>query len=115
MAVTSSFIRTAKSEGVGLAQVLATATLGGTYTTGGFTWTPLTVPGTAGSSPLVASSVLGVMFMSPLGYIYGTTINTAGNVVTAVTKIFTAPNTELANNAAVPEASVPLMFIVNRR
>lgn len=79
-----------------------TAALTGTYVTGGFTWNPFNVFAAKGSSPLPSTSVLTFEWYSPLGYLYVTTL--AGNVAT--TKIFSAANTELANAAAVPDASL---------
>lgn len=84
-----------------------TAALTGTYATGGFTFNPFAVVGGKGSSPLPSSTVVVVEWISPLGYIYSTTVS--GNVAT--TKILTAAATELANTTAVPEASVPVILI----
>jgi hypothetical protein len=83
-----------------------TAALAGTYATGGFTFNPFTIVGGKGSSPLPSSNFLNADWSSPLGYTYRTTVT--GNVAT--TKIFTAPNTELANTTAVPDASIPVII-----
>ena len=82
------------------------ATLSGTYATGGFTFNPFAISGGPGSSPLSGSKVLSMQWQSPLGYIY---VSTTTGIVTT-TKIFTAPNTELANTTAVPDATVPVLI-----
>lgn len=80
----------------------------GTYVTGGFV-TPFTgALGTPGSNPVATKTPLVFDWQSPLGYIYYTTIAVAVGSAPPVctTKIFSAPNTELANAAAVPDASI---------
>lgn len=84
-----------------------TATLTGTYVTGGFTWNPFTIFAGKGSSPLPSSNFLNADFVSPLGYTYVTTMS--GN--TATTKILTTAATELANTTAVPDASLQLILV----
>lgn len=107
MAVTSTFSRTHASFDSSTYNEFVTATFTGTYVTGGFTWNPFSIFAGKGSSPLPSTQFLSASFQSPLGYQYVTTIS--GN--TATTKIFTAANTELANAAAVPDATVPVIIV----
>jgi hypothetical protein len=107
MAVTAAFNRTYNTTDTGTYTEFVTATLSGTYATGGFTWNPFSIFGGQGSSPLASTVLLDADFLSPLGYIYRTTVNTTTNVAT--TKIFSAANTELTAGAT-PEASVPVVL-----
>lgn len=82
--------------------------LTGTYVTGGFV-TPFTgVAGGPGTSPVFTKTPYVFDWQSPKGYIYYTSIAAAVGSAPPVctTQIFSAPNTELANAAAVPDASV---------
>lgn len=109
MAVTSTFARTHATFDATTFIEFVTATLTGTYATGGFTWNPFTIVAGKGSSPLPSSNFLYAYWVSPLGYTYVTSV--AGNVAT--TKIFTTANTELANTTAVPDAS--LLVVLTKR
>lgn len=81
-----------------------TASLTGTYVNpGGFTFNPFTIYAGKGSSPLPSTNFLGADWYSPTGHTYVTTV--AGNLAT--TKIFSG-TTELANGAAVPNATLPV-------
>jgi hypothetical protein len=83
-----------------------TATVTGTYTTAGFVWNPFTIFGGKGSSPLPSSNVLSVDFYSPLGFTYRTSV--VGNVATTV--VFNG-TTQLANAAAMPDATISFTII----
>ena len=107
MAVTVTVARTSHTCDQSTFIEFCVATFTGTYVTGGFTFNPFTIQGGKGSSPLPSSNFIAADWYSPLGYIYRTTV--AGNVAT--TKIFTAPNTELANTTAVPDATVPVTIV----
>jgi hypothetical protein len=102
MAVTITLARTHATFSSTVFNEFCTATITGTYATGGFTFNPFTIYAGKGSSPLPSSQFLAADWYSPLGYIYRTTVS--GSVAT--TKIFSAANTELTNAAAVPDASV---------
>lgn len=106
MAVTAVVTRSHATSDQSTTLEFCTAALTGTYVTGGFTFNPFTIYAGKGSTPLPSSNFLNADWSSPLGYTYRTTV--AGNVAT--TKIFTAPNTELANTTAVPDASVPVII-----
>lgn len=108
MAVTSSFVRNHSNFTSSTFRSYNTATLSGTYVTGGFTWNPYIVPGSKGASPLpmLGAGMLEARFISPLGYIYVTTFSGT----TATTKIFTAANNELGNGVAVPDASLTVVL-----
>jgi hypothetical protein len=108
MAVTAVLKRThVLRSGNGTTEV-GTATLSGTYATGGFTFALGTLSGTAGTSPY-GGLPLFIQWFSPSGYIYVSVFNGQS----MVTKIFSAPGTELANNTAVPDTSV--QFTLTRR
>jgi hypothetical protein len=104
MAVTAVVTRNFQSSDQATFTEFCTATLTGTYLTGGFTFNPFTVVAGKGSSPLASTNFLAADWYSPTGHTYITTVS--GNVAT--TKIFTAPGTELANAAAVPNATLPV-------
>lgn len=106
MAVTFAIKRTHATFDATLFWEFCTATLTGTYVTGGFTWNPFSIFAGQGSSPLPSTTVMTVDYYSPLGYTYVTTIS--GNVAT--TKILTTANTELANTTAVPDASLTVVI-----
>lgn len=104
MAVTVTITRTAHSDLTSSEMEYVSMALSGTYATGGFTYNPFAVVAGPGTSPLTGQRLrFPPVFFSPTGYIYATTITGT----TATTKILTAPNTELANNTAVPDAVVP--------
>jgi hypothetical protein len=107
MAVTVTINRNYHSADQSTYIEFCTAALAGTYATGGFTFNPFNIVAGKGSSPLPSSNFVAADWYSPLGYVYRTTV--AGNVAT--TKIFTAPNTELANTTAVPDATVPVTIV----
>lgn len=102
MAVTASFARTSHTEDVATITEFVTATLSGTYATGGFAFNPKTVAGGPGSSS-INEAVLTVQGISPNGYIY------VYNATTGKLQIFSAPGTELANTTSVPDASLTLV------
>jgi hypothetical protein len=106
MAVTSTFSRTHAAFDSTTFTEFVTATLSGTYATGGFTWNPFTIYGGKGSTPLASTQFLRAEWVSPLGYIYVTTVSGT----TATTKIFSAANTEFTNSSAVPDASVAVVI-----
>lgn len=106
MAVTAVLTRTRRTDTVTTSIEYMTAALTGTYVTGGFASNLLAVAGGLGTSPLSGTLVVDVDWRSPLGYIYRSSTAYVGRTATTTTKIFTAANTELANGAAVPEASV---------
>lgn len=106
MAVTSTFTRIRHATTVPIFDEIVTASLAGTYVTGGFTWNPFAIKGGPGSSALPASAVYQVSWVSPEGYIYVTSINGQ----TATTKILTAEGAELANGTAVPDASITVIL-----
>jgi hypothetical protein len=106
MAITSVFTRIRHSVTVPTFEEICTAALSGTYVTGGFTWNPFNIFASPGSSPLPASALYTADFYSPKGYIYVTTVSGQ----TATTKIMSAPNTELANATAVPDASLTVVL-----
>lgn len=106
MAVTSVITRNFHSADQSTFTEFCTAALTGTYVTGGFTFNPFNVVGGKGSSPLPSTNFITAEWYSPLGYIYNTTVS--GNVAT--TKIFSAPNTELANTTAVPDATIQVVL-----
>lgn len=106
MAVTATFKRVRHSVTVPTFDEIVTATLTGTYATGGFTWNPFTIVGNPGSSPLQASTMYAAEWQSPKGYTYITSLSGT----TATTKIYTAPETELANTTAVPDATVTVLL-----
>jgi hypothetical protein len=110
MAVTSTFKRVRHSVTVPTFDEIVTATLSGTYATGGFTWKPFAIVGNAGSSPLQASALYGANWISPKGYLYITSLSGT----TATTKIFTAPETELADTTAVPDTSLTVILSKGR-
>jgi hypothetical protein len=111
MAVTAVLKRSHVFKGTNGTEELGTATLSGTYATGGFTFNISSLTGGSGSSPY-GGTPIDMQFRSPLGYIYVSTFAQVGNVVTMTTKVFSAANTELTAGAT-PEASVP--FILTRR
>ena len=114
MAVTVTPIRTGRSVAEDTITDFGSLGLTGTYVQGGFTWYPLQIPGTPGSSPSPSSAVIDVSFRSLLGYIYSTVITTSGLSATAVTKILSAANTEIAAGA-LPEASVGVVVVKTKR
>lgn len=107
MAVTATFTRNHSSFDSSTFNEYVTATLSGTYVTGGFTWNPFTIFAGKGSGALPSSSFILAVWNSPLGYSYVTTIS--GN--TCTTKIFSAANTEFTNASAVPDATVPVTIV----
>ena len=114
MAVTVTVKRSKQQEALrGGSTEFCTANLSGTYVTGGFTFNPA-IYSSLGSSPEPGSIVLGVQWMSPTGYIYASTTTKTGFVNSTVTKIYSAPGTELANGTAVPDAVVPLIIYKTR-
>jgi len=106
MAVTATFTRVRHGVTVPVFDEIVTAAMTGTYATGGFTWSPFAITGGQGSSPLPASTLYAAVWQSPKGYTYITSLSGT----TATTKIFTAPETELANTTAVPDASVTVIL-----
>src|ERR1700748_3679723 len=115
MAVTATFTRLRHTVSVPLFEEVVTAGLTGTYATGGFTWTPLTIKGAPGSSPLPASAVYTADFYGSAGYNYNTTFSgTFPGTVTATTKIFTSGGTELTNGTAVPDAAPTVVLLKGR-
>lgn len=106
MAVTSTFARTHLTFDSTTFTEFVTATLSGTYLTGGFTWNPFTIYAGKGSSPLPSSQFLRAEWVSPLGYIYVTTISGT----TATTKIFSAANTEFTNATTAPDATISVVI-----
>ena len=114
MAVGAVFTRNHKAVSTDTITDYASATLSGTYVQGGFQWQPLQIPGTAGSSPDGSSTVIDVVFRSPLGYMYPTTLTTSGLSVTATTKILTAANTELAAGA-LPETALTVVVVKTKK
>ncbi len=107
-AVTASFQRIGHTDSKPTAIAIATATLSGTYTTGGFTWVPGSIAGSPGSSPLVQRNLRAADWLSPNGFLYVTTFVPATGVAT--TKIFSAPGVELANAAAIPDATATVIL-----
>ncbi len=110
MAVTATYLRNRRTDTVTTSVEYITATLSGTYVTGGFASNLLAITGGLGTSPLGGTTVIDVDWRSPLGYLYRSSTAYAGRTATTTTKIFTAANTELANGTAVPEASVPIVL-----
>lgn len=110
MAVTVTATRTSHSYTNNTNLIFGTLALSGTYTTGGFTFAPFSMSGNVGTSPLSGTRVFGAFFSSPTAYTY--TATTLGNLTTV--KIFSAPGTELANAAALPDASVSFLLIASR-
>lgn len=106
MAVTFAITRNINEVSVPLFDEVCTATLSGTYATGGFTWNPFNITGGPGTSPLVAAAIYGVWFESPLGYTYVTSVSGQ----TATTKILTTANTEFTNGSAVPDATCQVII-----
>lgn len=107
MAVTFAPSRTFQSADQATISEYCTAAVTGTYVNpGGFTWNPFTVYAGKGSSPIASSNVLTVDFYSATGHTYVTSV--AGSVAT--TKVFSG-TTELANGAAVPNATVTFTMI----
>lgn len=112
MAVTSTFTRLTNSYEVPLFEEVCSCTLAGTYATGGFTWNPLTIAGSKGSSPLPASRAYTADFYGANGYNYQTTFNAAGTVAT--TLIFTSGGAQLANTTAVPDTALTVLILKGR-
>lgn len=110
MAVTSTFKRVRHNPTVPIFTEVCTATLSGTYATGGFTWNPFSIVSGVGSSALPASVIYSVDFYTSTGYTYVTTV--AGSVAT--TKIFASGATELANTTAVPDATLTVILTKGR-
>jgi hypothetical protein len=81
-------------------------TLTGTYATGGFVTPFLNVPGSLGTNQVSSKNPLTFTWYSPTGYIYVSTITFAAGVPAVVTKIFSAPGTELANTTAAPDGTI---------
>lgn len=105
MAVTFGITRQHQSFDSSTFTEYCTATLSGTWVTGGFSWNPFSVFAGKGSSPLPSTNILDVTFKSPMGYTYATSIS--GN--TATTIIFNG-TTQLASGVAVPDATVQVII-----
>jgi len=115
MAVTATFTRVRHTVSVPIFEEVVTAALSGTYATGGFTWTPLTIVGVKGTSPTQATVCYTADFYSGTGYNYNTTFSgTYPGTVTATTKIFTSGGTELTNGTAVPDAAPTVVLLKGR-
>ena len=115
MAVTISIVRNSHTETATNTIEYCTATMSGTYATGGFTFNPRSIVAGPGSSAMSGGRViLDIDWRSPSGYVYRTTSAVSGQVTTATTKIFSAPGTELANGTAVPDATVPVILVKSK-
>lgn len=106
MAVTIKGVKQQELPAGGIELIQMTYTLTGTYATGGFVTPFSTAAGTLGTSPAGTRRPLAFDWYSPLGYIYVTTITTVSGLPLCTTKILSAPNTELTNAAAVPDATI---------
>lgn len=109
MAVTCTFVRNRQTENTRGTEEFITATLSGTYATGGFQSNLLAVAGGPGTSPLAGTLITDIDWRSPSGYIYRSSTAYAGRTATTTTKIFSAPGTELANGTAVPDPTCPVV------
>ncbi len=91
--------------------------LSGTYVTGGFATPFSAVSAPVGGSPFQSKVPIKFDWDSQTGYLYHSTITPAGAGVpnpTVVTKIFSAPGTELANGTAVPDATIQCAIDMQR-
>lgn len=80
--------------------------LTGTYATGGFVTPFLGATGTPGTNQVSSRNPLLFTWYSPTGYIYASTIAITNGVPAVTTQILSAPGTQLANGAAVPDATI---------
>ena len=108
MAVVAVVTRTFQTSDQATFTEYCSAAITGTYVTGGFTFNPFTIFAGKGSSPLPSSNFLNADWYSPTAHSYVTSFAVVSGVPTCTVKIFTAPGTELANAAAVPNATVPV-------
>ena len=106
MAVTVTAVRNLTTMTRDTLDAFVTLTITGTYVTGGFSLNPLKIYGALGTSPLPSQNALTADFYSPLGYPY----RMIGVGAAAVVKVFSLPGTELANGAAMPDATLTMVI-----
>ena len=114
MAIAATFTRTTTDFPVPIFQEVCSCTLSGTYATGGFTWTPLTIKAGPGTSPMPAKTVYTADFYGQNGYNYITTFAYSGFTCTATTTIWTSGGTLLANTTAVPDTTLTVVLLKGR-
>ena len=105
MAVTITGKRLHESFSQKQEKIILQYAISGTYASG-FATPFLGVIGTLGTNQVASKNPLLFTWYSPNGYIYASTVTIANGVPAVTTKIFSAPGTELAAGAALPDATI---------